>query len=229
MKLALVLVLGIVGCGSHPGTVIDGGAGDDSGGDGSGSNLIDAAIDAPNVKGTVHVQVTNAATALCSTGGGTANLFVLFKDTDGTVTQVTTDASGNAQGDVFPGASVTAMCHRSLGVCAPAGSNCSYTMVTVLDVEPGDHLVLNADAFLTGHQPANTTAAGNFTVSYPAYATAKGYDVYHPCGKTPVSPMTATQQQLALKVGCLTTPMKLLVIANDMGGNPIAYTETTAT
>jgi hypothetical protein len=221
----LAIVCALSACGSHSG--VSGDANGDGGGgsDGGGSNNIDAAIDAPNVKGTVHVQVTNAATALCSTGGGVANVYVLFMDTDGTVTQVTTDTSGNAQGDVFPGGSVTAMCHRALGACAPVGSNCSYTMVTVLDVEPGDNLVLNADAFLTGRQTADATSAGTFTVSYPAYAGAAGYDVYHPCGKTPVAPANATSQQLTMRVGCKASPMNLVVIANNGGGNPMAYTE----
>ena len=160
-------MLALVGCGSHPATTDA--SGDDGGGgdDGSVSNTFDAAIDVPDVKGTVHVQVTNAATALCSTGGGIANLYVLFMDTDNSVTQATTDAGGNAQGDVHPGGSVTAMCHRALGACAGVGANCSFTMVTVLDVEPGDNLVLDANAFLTGRQTADVTSAGTFADDEP--------------------------------------------------------------
>ena len=205
-RFAIVCLLAAA-CGSHAGSA-DGGGGDDgSPHDGSGS-AVDAAIDVPNVRGAVQVDVVNATSpaAACKPG-----LHVVFIDTDGTTTDVTTDGAGHAQGNVFPGASVTVICSRTTG---------SFTMVTIQAIEPGDDLVLDAAAFLTGQQVADATSAGTFHVSYPAHAGAAGYTVYHPCGNTSA---TGTSATLAMQAGCVEATMDLVVVAVDGTGTPTAY------
>src|SRR5207247_943046 len=81
----------------------------------------------------------------------------------------------------------------------------------------------NAAALLTGTQTADTTAAGSFTVSYPAKPGAAGYEIHGPCGKTTVIGMTSGT--LPMKMGCLVSPMDLVVIALDSMGYPTAYAE----
>ncbi len=208
-RLAIVCVV-LAACGSHSGTKPDGSTTGDgsSGGDGSGS-ASDAAIDVPNVRGTVMVEVTNATTMAASCAPG---LHVVFIDTDGTTTDLQTDAMGHAQGDVFPGASVTVVCSRTTG---------SFTVVTIQDIEPGDDLVLNAAAFLTGTQTADATSAGSFHVAYSAYTGAAGYTIYHPCGNMTVAGTAGT---LAMEMGCVEPTMDLVVVALGNTGTPAAFT-----
>jgi hypothetical protein len=207
---ALALVLLVACGGGHHGKGADA---DDQGGDGpvgDGSGIADASIDVPFVRGTVHVQVTNASStaAACM-----ATLHVAFDDVDGTITDVVADGMGNAQADVFPGASVTAVCARTSG---------NYTMVTVQDVEPGDAIVLDAARFFTGTQPADPTAAGTFKISYPADSGATNYTIYYPCGNVVAS--QTNNISLAMKAGCLLSTMDLVVVAGNNTG-PIAYAE----
>ena len=197
----------LVACGGHSGGTADGPGGGDGG---DGSAMADASIDVPFVRGTVHVQVTNATSTAASCA---PTLHVAFDDVDGTITDVIADGSGNAQADVFPGASVTAVCARTSG---------NYTMVTVQDIEPGDAIVLDAARFFTGTQPADQTAAGSFKISYPADSGATSYTIYYPCGN-----VIATQTSnisLPMKAGCLLPTMDLVVVAGNNTG-PIAYAE----
>jgi hypothetical protein len=202
--LALVV---LVACGGgHHGPAGDA---DDQGGD-VGSGMADAPIDVPFVRGTVHVQVTNASSAAADC---MPNLHVAFEDVDGTLTDVVADASGNAQADVFPGASVTAVCERSSG---------NYSIVTVQDVEPSDMIVLDAARFFTGTQPADQTTAGTFKISYPADSGATNYTVYYPCGNVVSS--STNNVSLPMTAGCLLLNMDLVVVAGNNSG-PIAYAE----
>jgi hypothetical protein len=127
----------------------------------------DAAID--SLRGTVHVKVLDPVG-----NGSPAAATVVFFDPDGTpVTQANTDTSGNAQADVLPGGSVTA-------VAAVAGR---HELTTVFGVNPGDSIVL-------GHKaPA---LLGTFAVTYPLAlppAVARpliGFTGFHlagPCGE----------------------------------------------
>jgi hypothetical protein len=168
-----------------------------------------AAHDAAPGQGVVHVQVTNASSTAASC---MSTLHVAFDDVDGTITDVVADGSGNAQASVFPGASVTAVCARTTG---------DYSMATVLDVAPGDAIVLDAARFFTGTQPASTTAVGTFKISYPAATGATSYTVYHPCGSV-VS--TKTSATLSLTAGCVLSTMDLVVVAANATG-PTSYAE----
>lgn len=185
--LALVA---LAACGSpHHG--VDGGGGDD------GAGLVDAPpVDVPFVRGTVNVTVTNAAVAQCDT----AQLHVVFVDVDQTMTDALADAQGKAQADVFPGASVTAVCIRASGTAIAT---------TVEDVEPGDDLTLDGAYFFspTGTKSADQTAAGSMRISFPA-ATAP-YEVETPCGAVTTSQTTSVA--MPMKVGCELATMDLVV------------------
>jgi len=99
-----------------------GGGGDD----GNGSDA-DAMIDAdPNVRGTVTVHIVD------KNGSAIAGMYVVFIDTDATVTERMTDAGGMAQADVYPNASVTAVRTR----------NMAYAIATVQALNPGDVITL---------------------------------------------------------------------------------------
>jgi hypothetical protein len=202
VRNALVLVAALAACGSdhHNG---DGGVGDDGGGDdGSG---FDAAIDVPNVKGTVHVQVANAATA-CAMG-----VHVVFIDTDNSQQDITADGAGNASADIFPGGSVTAICHRMTSGTPRA----EYVMATVLAVEPSDNLVINGAALFLGSQPFDATSGGTFTVNFSANPGATGYDVYWPCSTMATSHTTTTSKAITMQAGCMESPMNIVVVASN--------------
>lgn len=193
---ALALML-VAACGSHAAT---------PGGDGGtdGQTVVDAPIDVPFVKGTVHVTVSNAtsATAQCM-----PDVHVVFIDYDGTQIDTTIDAGGAAMADVFPGASVTVVCARTSG---------NYSVVHIQDVEPGDSIALDANAFFNGALTADQTAAGTFKISYPAASGATNYTIYTPCGNV-ISSQT-TNVQLPMKAGCVTSPMDLVVVAGNNTG-----------
>jgi hypothetical protein len=111
------LIALVVACGDdHQGTR--------DGGDGRGD---DAEIDAdPNVRGTVTVRLVDKNNAPL------AGMYVVFIDTDGTVTERMTDAAGTAQADVYPNASVTAVRVRGM----------SYSLATVQALVPADTVTL---------------------------------------------------------------------------------------
>src|SRR5689334_18804528 len=97
------------------------GDGFDAPGDGLVDVLMfpDGAPDAdPNVRGTVTVHLVDRNDAALP------GMHVVFIDTDMTVTDVVSDASGNASASVFPGANATAI--RAHTAAA------TYSLTTVL-------------------------------------------------------------------------------------------------
>jgi hypothetical protein len=117
VKLALLIAL-VVACGDdHQGTR--------DGGDGGGGD--DAEIDAdPNVRGPVTVRIVD------KNGAALDGMYVVFVDTDATVTERMTDVAGMAQADVYPNASLTAVRNRGM----------SYSLATVQALNPGDVITL---------------------------------------------------------------------------------------
>ena len=211
--MRVLALVALVACGSpHHGA---GGDADDQGGDGpagddGSSAMIDAPPpDVPNVRGTVKVTVTNPSVAGCQL----AQLHVVFVDVDSTTTDVVADAAGKAQADVFPGASVTAVCERSTG---------TDIAVTVQDVEPGDDITLDGSYFFTGSKTADQTVSGTFKISFPVAPGATNYTIYHPCGNA--VPSGNTNVSLTMKAGCLQQTMDLVVVAGTSSG-PTAWTE----
>jgi hypothetical protein len=213
----------LAACGGHHAATSDGPNSADGPGDGpthdgpttdaTPDGSPDASIDAPFVRGTVHVQVTNASSTAASCE--VTQLHVVFDDVDGTITDIVADTGGNAHADVFPGASVTAVCERTSG---------TFSMVTVQDIEPGDAIVLDAARFLTGTQPADTTAAGTYKISYPAYSSAAGYTIYYPCGSVGAGKTQTTNISLAMQAGCVLSTMDLVVVASSNTGAQLAWT-----
>jgi hypothetical protein len=127
----VLLVLALGACGDDHQTTRDSGPGD---GDGD----TDAEIDAdPNVRGTVSVRLIDRA------GAPLAGLHAVFIDTDGTVTDRVSDASGMASAEVFPGASVTAVRERDTLM--------AYSLTTVQALVPGDTITL-----ITAPAPASS-------------------------------------------------------------------------
>jgi hypothetical protein len=123
VRFALVAVL-LLACGSPNSGDSDGGD-DDGGGDGDAG--VDVMIDAdPSVRGTVSVKLVDKSAAPL------AGMYVVFIDTDATVTERMTDAAGMAQADVYPNATVTAIRNRGM----------SYSVVTVTALNPGDAITL---------------------------------------------------------------------------------------
>lgn len=123
MRFALLAAL-LVACGNDGEAMRDAGDGD---GDGDGNTAVDADIDAdPNVRGTVTVKIVDKNDAPI------AGMYVVFIDTDSTVTERMTDSAGMAQAEVYPNATVTAVRQRST----------SYAIVTVRALNPGDAITL---------------------------------------------------------------------------------------
>jgi hypothetical protein len=113
-------------CGGSHGTV-DGGDGGGGGGDDAGDAMIDAD---PNVRGTVTLHVID------KNGAPLGGFYVVWLDTDSTVTESMTDASGMAQASVYPNASVTVIRARGM----------SYALVTLRALNPGDAITLDSAA-----------------------------------------------------------------------------------
>lgn len=199
MRYALLLAL--VGCGSKPA--------DDADADGG-----------PDSRGTVTVHLVDKL------GAPIPDMRVLFVDTDATLTDVMTDASGTAQATVNENATVTAM--------RVSDSGCAYSLTTLTALVPGDDMTLisapstssNADdAFTQRVIPIDATAAGDFTVSYPSLGGAGNYRVYTPCGPTDVG--TLTSPTLPFSQGCVASPMQIVVLATTNTGTPLKYIEAT--
>lgn len=109
----------VAACGNGPSTATDAG---DGGGGGD-----DAMIDAdPNVRGTVTVRIVD------KNGAALTGMYVVFIDTDATVSERMTDVAGMAQADVYPNATVTAVRARGM----------SYALATVTALNPGDVITL---------------------------------------------------------------------------------------
>ncbi|HUS33031.1 MAG TPA: hypothetical protein VMZ53_31230 [Kofleriaceae bacterium] len=131
MRFLVAALLLVAGCG---------GCGDDALTPDGGDDAIDVDAD-PNVRGMVTVHVVDKL------DGPVSGIDVVFIDTDATVTQAVTDASGTVQASVFPNASVTAIRERT-------GGN-SYSMTTLLALNPGDdiELVTAWEAASSGEDP----------------------------------------------------------------------------
>jgi hypothetical protein len=99
-------------------------------GDGDGDTIDgDADIDAdPNVRGPVTIHIVD------KNDNPLSGMHVVFIDTDMTVTDVVTDASGNAGASVYPGATATAL--------RAAGTGAGYSLTTVLQLVPNDTITL---------------------------------------------------------------------------------------
>lgn len=101
--------------------------GDDGQGSRDGGGNGDAMIDAdPNVRGTVTVRIID------KNGAALDGMYVVFVDTDATVTERMTDVAGMAQAEVYPNATVTAVRARGM----------SYALATVQALNPGDTITL---------------------------------------------------------------------------------------
>jgi hypothetical protein len=146
-------------------------------GDGGRSEPIDGTPgDAPvpdaappgTVRVTTHVRCCGG-----ETGDVIGGIDIVLIDADGTARDpVTTDAEGNAQfADVAPGATVTAVYPETV-VSWPE-------LVTVVGVEPGDHL-----QFGEGFTPFRPSGglSGDLVVSWPELPGAAAFTVIHPCG-----------------------------------------------
>lgn len=168
-----------------------------------------AGDDAPT-RGTVQVTVLDPSGA----GAPAVGANVVFIDPDGTlVKRVATDTNGAAEAEVLPGASVTSI----------VLNNMSYQLQTVLAVKPGDNVVL-------GFKNSDSTLAGNFTISYPAYGAATSYVIVSPCGTSFVSAPAAGGPPPAATMPiynyCRQNAMELIVVAQDANG-PLASIEKT--
>jgi len=294
---ALVIVSGAcAACGDDAQTRRDaGGGGDDGRGDDGGGDA-DAMIDAdPNVRGTVTVRIVD------KNGTPLAGRYVVFIDTDATMTELMTDAAGMAQADVYPNASVTAVRARGMSyaivtvqalnpgdvitlvsaastvtasedpfsqrivpmpgadiAASPNGASKSGSIATFTTVGPhglvtGDRVVVTKvvvagynGTWTVASAPTATTftaniGAGNlansgtnavgatamkavpFTVNYSANTGTDHYEVHTRCATLDVG--LSTSPEIALPVGCLTTPMNIEVIARSSAGVALAWTQ----
>lgn len=161
-------------------------------------------IDA-TTRGTVHVTVLDAGGA----GAPAVGANVVFLDPDGTlVKRVATDTAGKADAEVLPGASVTSI----------ALLNMTYQLQTVTAIKPGDDLVL-------GSKNTDVTAAGTFTVNYPAATGATSYIVGHACGPTfvssPAGVPPVTSVTLTMTNNCKQSKMEIVVVPMDANSAPL--------
>jgi hypothetical protein len=171
-----------------------------------GSQLTDGPppIDA-TTRGTVHVTVLDPA----GTGAPAVGASVVFLDPDGTlVKKASTDSAGKADADVLPGASVTAI----------ALVNTSTALQTVLAVKPGDDLVI-------GSKQIDSSTAGDFSITYPAFTGATSYSVVSPCNTTsfpaPAAGGPPPTAKITIFNSCRLDAMELLVVAQG-GNGPLA-------
>jgi hypothetical protein len=164
---------------------------------------IDGAPDAP-AKGPVQVTVYDPNnTAVPEVG-----VPVVFIEADGTVVgRPVTDTAGIATSEVHANATVT-------GVIPGTNGN-ETVMMTVTDVQPGDHIIL-------GNSITSTSGSSTFTVSFPAYSGATGYYVVGPCSYT-----STTALSIALNIYdyCKQSTMDILIIPYNAQALPIAYLE----
>jgi hypothetical protein len=152
------------------------------------------------------------------TGAPAVGANVVFLDPDGTlVKRVATDTAGKAQADVLPGGNVTSVTLQST----------AYQIQTVLAIQPGDDLIL-------GVKNADSTSAGTFTVTFPAYTavTPNNYTVAGSCG-TASSFMPAAggpppaSVMMTFSNSCKLGTMEIVVEANDANGNVLAVLDKT--
>jgi hypothetical protein len=140
------------------------------------------------------------------TGAPAVGIPVVFVDTDGSQIVVASDSNGKAEAEVFGGASVTSVQTVSNG----------KQMLTVLDVAPGDDIVL-------GNTPQDTSNAGNFVVNWTQLGGATSYEVYGPCGFMGSAGTGATSLTITLKNNCNPATMELLVQARNSSNATIGF------
>ena len=185
----LWLVLGLAACGKVSNLT-------DAPGGGTDANGIDA-----DAHGVAKI------TAFDYPGGtiGVPNLAVVFINPDGQVAMDTkTDASGKAQATILPGASVHV-------IYTPAQTNnFFYLTVSVLDIKPGDDIVVPQ----VGH---DTTDAGTFMATASGDPSATSYTVYGPCGSTDAS------NQMHFQNWCKTDTFDVYAVALNSSGQIVDY------
>lgn len=124
-------------------------------------------VDAPappgDGPGLVQVTVLDPS----GSGAPAVGANVVFHGPDGAlVKRIGTDTNGKASAEVLAGARVTAI---------TVLNGTQYRIKTVLDVRPGDDIVL-------GEKPLDATVVGTLNVTLPAHADATIYQVSSPCG-----------------------------------------------
>ncbi len=165
----------------------------------------DDAGDAPpdvSVPGTVRVTVLDRA----GTGAPAVGSVVVFVDPDGTQTRKITDGNGQAEAEVFAGASVTSIATASNG----------KTMVTVLAIAPGDEIVL-------GNAKVDVATAGTFVVNWTQLGGANDYEIYGPCGFQDSAGAGVTTKTITLRNDCNPTTMELLIRARNSANATIGF------
>lgn len=208
--------IGFVWCVAACGHVVPqapdgGGTGDgsvsDSGNVTDSSNETDGGVDAPsNVRGTVRVTVLDRS----GNGAPAVGVPVVFIDPDGTLVKTASaDSNGKADADVLPGGSVTTV----------VALTSSYQIRTTLGIKPGDDLVL-------GSRSADTTAAGNVTVSWPqAPGSPAFYYIYGPCGFATLVNGSTLAATMPITNGCKPDTTEILVWARDSAGGTVSFND----
>jgi hypothetical protein len=149
--------------------------------------------------GLVRITIYDPA----DTGAVVTGVPVVFVEADDTlVGHPVTDSMGVVTADVHAGASAT--------LVITTGN--TTQLETLLGLKPGDDIIL-------GPRRGESTDAGTFTVSFPAYPGAGSYVVYGPCGSTSTTALSAV---LLMQSNCKLDTMDLLVVATDASGTPLA-------
>jgi hypothetical protein len=202
-SLAWVLLVAVAACGDDGGSSPDAADHD--------AELADAEVPDADVSGPATITVM-------SEGNPIPGIDVVFSNPDGSVlSQMTTNASGEATETVLPGSAGTiAVMIPGAPPGGPTGNG--YAAISWLGIEPGDDLVWTFDA----PQPATF---GDLTVNLPGdFGGATQYEVHLGCtsffaadGTTPVTGTIAED--------CLGTDQNIdvLAIALDDGGAPVAF------
>lgn len=196
-RFAGTLLFAVAACGDDGGSSPDAADHD--------AEIADASIDAdPSGPMTITVM---------SDGNPIPGIDVVFSDPGGAViSQMTTDASGQATETVLPGSAAT------IAVVVPGGVTTNYFGITWLGVEPGDDLVWTFD-------PPAPTVVGDLSVSLPGiHAGATSYDVMLGCTTinttNPALPVTGQ-----VTSDCLgsDTNIDVVAVAFASDGTPLAY------
>jgi hypothetical protein len=148
------------------------------------------------------VPTTKVAVTVQDGATPQANIQVMFQAADGTVTALTTDATGTAIADMPDGGNVTVI--RTYPVATAPATQMYPEVLTYVGVKPGDQLHL-------GHPMDVTSNAAAINVKVPA--TAQGnVKVVTPCGSG-----AGTAPNVAISVtGCAT---QLALYVSDDGGS----------
>ena len=124
--------------------------------------MVDTMADAdPNVRGPVSVRIVDR------TGDPLPGMRVVFIDTDNTLTDLVSDATGTASADVYPNASVTAIRERAGGI--------AYQLTTLLALNPGDNITLiAAPGVVTSADDTFTQGVVPLPAEYVSLASKQG-------------------------------------------------------